>query len=63
MQTFSLSHKLLVLALTIACIEASSATRGRISSSGFGAPGVDALYDYVGKKSSPSTQKTQINRK
>lgn len=63
MQAYSLPHILFILTSTIAYIEASSATRGRIPSSGFGTPGVDASYDYVGKKSPPFTQKTQFNRK
>ncbi|EMR80542.1 putative gmc oxidoreductase protein [Botrytis cinerea BcDW1] len=47
MQTYSLPHILFILTSTIAYVEAGSATRGRIPSSGFGTPGVDASYDYV----------------
>ncbi|ESZ93964.1 hypothetical protein SBOR_5667 [Sclerotinia borealis F-4128] len=47
MQTHSLPRLLFVLTSTIACIQARSTSRGRMPSSGFGIPGVDASYDYV----------------
>ncbi|PQE30233.1 choline dehydrogenase protein [Rutstroemia sp. NJR-2017a WRK4] len=47
MKAYSLSHLIFVLSTAVAYIEAQNDSRGRIPSSGFGTPGVDASYDYV----------------
>ena len=39
------------LAITAAIGGAYAGSRGRVPSSGFATPGVDASYDYVGKNS------------
>ncbi|PQE05631.1 choline dehydrogenase protein [Rutstroemia sp. NJR-2017a BBW] len=47
MKAYFLSHLIFVLLTAVAYIEAQTDSRGRIPSSGFGTPGVDASYDYV----------------